>query len=398
MAMPVKIDILRNKFLSRLDDDALLKCFTIDAAARAVSFHQSFPGYAPTPLHDLSKLANKLNVKKIWLKDESFRFGLNAFKALGASYAVAVYLKNKFSIEEDLSFSIFKNETIRKDLEDFALVTATDGNHGRGVAWTAQQLGCRCKVYMPKGTTQNRLNNVKMHGADAVIIEGTYDDAVNLAKENSIKHGWLLAQDSSWEGYEIMPLWKMQGYLTIMSEIFSTQITEIPTHVFIQCGVGSFPAAVLAYLINRFRDRNIIFSVVEPQDAACIYESATSANGEPVSLTNEMKTIMAGLACGTPSILAWNIFKKYADFFIKCSDETTESGMRLLANKEFYNSKIISGESGAVTTGLLHSLLTSFPDYCKLLSLDERSKILLVSTEGNTDPDMYSKITAGKTF
>jgi len=393
--MSVQIDILRNKYKGSLLKDDLLKYFTLDEAAKAASFHRTFPGYKATPLLDLRSLADYLKVKKIWLKDESHRFGLNAFKMLGASYAVALHLKEKFSLPGEISYSIFSDENIRNKIKNVTLVTATDGNHGRGVAWTALQLGCKCHVYMPKGTTQNRLNNIKALGADAVIIDGSYDDAVNLAKENSIKYGWLLTQDSSWAGYETMPLRKMRGYLTIMDEIFSGQIKDKPTHVFVQCGVGSLPAAVAAYLVNKFNESDIIFSNVEPLDAACIYESAASNNGEPVSLTNEMTTIMAGLACGTPSTIAWNILKNHADFFIKCSDEVTVKGMRLLANKQFYNSKIISGESGAVTTGLVYCLKTGFPDYCEILSLNENSKILLISTEGDTDPDRYSQIIAG---
>ncbi len=396
--MSVRIDILKNRYKSSSLSDDLLKYFTIDEAAKAASFHKTFSGYCATPLLDLSLLAEELKVKKIWLKDESHRFGLNAFKVLGASYAVALYLKENFSICGNLSFSIFKDEKIRSKTKEITLVTATDGNHGRGVAWTAQQLGCKCKVYMPKGTTQNRLNNIRSLGADALIINGSYDDAVNLAKENSIKYGWLLTQDSSWAGYETMPLRKMQGYLTIMDEIFNGQIMEKPTHAFVQCGVGSLPAAMAAYLVNRFNESDIIFSNVEPADAGCIYETAASVDGEPVSLKNEMNTIMAGLACGTPSTIAWNIMKKHTDFFIKCTDEVTIKGMRLLANKQYFNSEIISGESGAVTTGLVYYLLNNFPDYSRILSLDENSKILLISTEGNTDPGRYDEIISGNSI
>lgn len=390
--MQARIDILKNNDSSMPATDNLLNYFTHDEAVKAASFHKSFPGYKATPLVNLCDLANRLNVKNIWLKDESKRFSLNAFKVLGASYAVAAYLKNKFAIEDDLTFSIFSNESIRNKLKEITLVTATDGNHGRGVAWTAQQLGCKCVVYMPKDSTQNRLNNIKSYGAEAIIINGSYDDAVNLAKENSIKRGWLLVQDSSWDGYETIPLWIMRGYLTMLHEIFNEQLLEKPTHVFVQCGNGTFPASALGYLVNRFKEEKAIFSVVEPIDAACVYESAASANREPISLTNEMNTIMAGLACGTPAKLAWNILNKYSDFFIRCADGAAIKGMRLLAETKFNDSHIISGESGAVTAGLLYYLKTGFPDYCSLLSLDENSKILLISTEGDTDPDVYNKI------
>jgi diaminopropionate ammonia-lyase len=184
----------------------------------------------------------------------------------------------------------------------------------------------------------------------------------------------------------------MQGYLTMFYEIFNEQALEKPTHIFIQCGNGSFPASALGYIVNRFKKQDVVFSIVEPLDAACVYQSAASEKREPITLTNSMNTIMAGLACGTPGKLAWNILKEHTDFFIKCSDETAEMGMRLLADNGSGSFNIISGESGAVTAGLLYCLRTGLPDYCNLLSLDENSKILLISTEGNTDPDVYNRI------
>lgn len=359
----------------------------------AFSFHSTFPNYKPTPLIELKGLSNHLGLKNIWIKDESHRFGLNAFKVLGASYAVVKYLTEFFGMKNvQATYTVLNDSPFRNRARNITLVTATDGNHGRGVAWTAQQIGCKSVIYMPKGTTQSRFENIKSHGADVTIIDGSYDDAVKLAKENSEKYGWLLVQDSSWNGYEKIPLMIMQGYLTIIREIFDVLKDEVPTHLFVQCGVGSLPAAVLAFLLNYFKDKKPGFVVVEPDDAACIYESTRLSS--IVTLTNEMNTIMAGLACGTPSKMAYDILTAHVDFFVKCSDDITIKGMQILGRQEFGDPKIISGESGAVTTGLLYYLLNDhkFGSLCDELKLNNESKVLLISTEGDTDPVMYRKI------
>ncbi len=367
--------------------------FNMNESKRASEFHKSFPIYSPTPLIDLKGLAEKLSVSKIWLKDESRRFNLNAFKVLGASYAAAKLLCEKFELDgSNLSFNIFQEPAIKQKIKNITFATATDGNHGRGVAWTAQQLGCKCVVYMPKGTTQSRFENIKSHGAGVTIIDGSYDEAVILAKKNSEKFNWILIQDTSWEGYEKIPLWIMQGYLTMMEEIFFQLKDEVPTHIFVQCGVGSLPAAVAAYCAERYNYNKPIFINVEPDDAACVFESIRNKN--ITSLTNEMKSIMAGLNCGTPSKIAFDILCAYGDYFIKCDDEITKTGMRILGKCESGDEKIISGESGAVTTGLIYNLLSndSNRELVNELNLNKNSRILLFSTEGDTDSDFYKSI------
>jgi len=384
------ITILHNKINNSIE---IVNNLSISTAAEVRNFHCSIKGYSATPLWRLNGLSKYLGVKDIWLKDESYRFGLNAFKVLGGSYAAAKILNELLELNEgQVSFSLYQNSTVREKVKDITLVTATDGNHGRGVAWTAQQFGCKCVVYMPKGSTRTRLNNIKSHGAQAFIIDGNYDEAVSLAKANSEKYGWILVQDSSWEGYEKNPTWIMNGYFTLMEEINEQLNGEIPTHIFIQCGNGSLPASILTYCIEKYRNGKPVFAVVEPGDAACIYESFSKQR--LTTLTNEMKTIMAGLACGTPSLLAWNILKDYSDYFIKCSDDVTIKGMRILSQQEFGDTKIVSGESGAVTTGLIYYLLTDSKNktHCNMLGLNENSRILLISTEGNTDPETYDKI------
>lgn len=375
----------------------LTSLFNEEETRNVIAFHKTFPNYFPTPLTTLNGLSQKLGISKIWLKDESHRFGLKAFKVLGASYAVAKYLCEHFGFDRnDISFSLFKKSEVQDLIKEITLATATDGNHGRGVAWTAQQLGCKCVVYMPKGTTQARFENIKSLGADVNIIDGSYDIAVRLAETNSKKFDWLLVQDTSWDGYETIPKWIMQGYLTILDEISSQLNGEKPTHVFVQCGVGSLPAAVWGYYSGK--NINPVLTVVEPDDAACVFESAK--NKKIVSLHNEMKSIMAGLSCGTPSKLAFDILNNLSDFFIKCSDDITKKGMQILGRQEFGDPKIISGESGAVTTGLLFYLLSDekYKSMAEELQLDKNSKVLLISTEGDTDPENYKKIVDEKTF
>ncbi len=367
--------------------------FSTKESCKSINFHKTFPNYKPTPLVNLTRLANCIGVSKILIKDESRRFGLNAFKVLGASYATAKIISEKFGLNgESLSFEIFNRPDVKLKMNNVTLVTATDGNHGRGVAWMAQQLGCKCVVYMPKGTTTARLNNIKNLGADASIIDGSYDDAVLLAKLNSEKFDWVLIQDTAWPGYEKIPLWIMQGYLTIMEEIDSQLNSEIPTHIFVQCGVGSLPAAILSYCIIKYKCAKPIFINVEPYDAACVFESVK--NNKIISLSNEMNSIMAGLCCGTPSNIAFDILSKHADFFIKCDDSITITGMNLLGRGGFGDTKIVSGESGAVTTGLVYKLLTdeTYSEFVNQLKINKDSKILLISTEGDTDPVFYKRI------
>jgi diaminopropionate ammonia-lyase len=249
---------------------------------------------------------------------------------------------------------------------------------------------------MPKNTTPSRYQNVKLLGAKVKIIDGDYDEASQFARSVATKNKWLLVQDSSWEGYEKISLLIMQGYLTLMHEVFDQLKNEKPTHVFIQCGVGSLPAAVLAYLINRFGDNRPTLCVVEPETAACVYESFEAGDGKLHSLKNEINTIMAGLACGTPSNIAWEIMKDHANYFITCDDEVTIDGMKILGRQQFGDQKIISGESGAVTLGLVFNLLSNSANnkFAEQLHLDNNSKIFLISTEGDTDPDVYQKIIA----
>lgn len=371
------------------------KDFSPEAARVVRRFHRTLPDYAPTPLVTLKNLAGRLGIRDIWVKDESHRFGLNAFKALGASYGMARVLAQKLHLDGyDLSFSLLRSPAVKRDLGETIFVTATEGNHGRAVAWAAERLGFGAVVYMPEGSSPARLEAIRSHGAEASIVEGNYDDAVRLAAREAEKNRWILLQDSSREGNETIPLRVMQGYLTMAEEVMEQLDGETPTHVFVQCGVGSFGAAVQAYFAALSGPQRPLFGAVEPTRAACLFKSARAGDGRPRKVRGSLKTIMAGLACGEPSETAWKILRDYADFFVTASDEVTMSGMRVLAHPVPGDRGMISGESGAVTLGLIYTILSdpAFSETAETLKLDSRSKVLLFSTEGDTDPEMYRKI------
>ncbi len=362
-------------------------------------FHRGVPRYRPTPLVHLQNLARFLGVKDIRVKDESVRFNLGAFKALGASYALSWAVAERLDLPVDqLSFAALMNTHLKEQVSQITCITATDGNHGRAVAWLAKQLGCKAVVYMPKGSSPARFRNIQEFGAEVSIIDGNYDDAVRLAEKHALEKGWLLIQDTAKPGYEQIPLRIMQGYMTMFNEALEQMGDNKPTHVFAQCGVGSFSGACQAYLAERFGEHRPVFTVVEPINAACYYESMVRGNGKPHVIRGSLETIMAGLACGEPNPLGWEILRDYADIFISCPDEVAMTGMRVLGNPLQGDQRIVSGESGAVTLGLLYRILRNqgYAPLTDALDLNEASSILLFSTEGDTDPEMYRKILSGE--
>lgn len=370
-----------------------------EVVQRVRELHKSFPQYKVTPLHHLRDLANHFGVKNIWLKDESYRFGLNAFKVLGGSYAVGKYLAEKLNVDiSELSFEKLRSKEIKEKLGDITFVTATDGNHGRGIAWAANELGQKSVVYMPKGSSEVRLNNIKKAGAEAYITDLNYDDTVRLAKQKAEENGWVLVQDTAWDGYEKIPNWIMQGYATLIDEAME-QIVETgssrPTHVFLQSGVGSFPASIQSYFVEKFGDNRPLTVIVEPHNANCFYKSMKMNGGNPHAVKGDLQTIMAGLACGEPSKTAWNVLKDYADVFISSPDYVAARGMRILANPIGNDPRIISGESGGgIGIGIV-SLLTENHTLAQIkeaLQINADSEILVISTEGDTDPEHYRKI------
>ena len=366
-----------------------------EAAKKARKFHSSFPQYKETPLQQLSNLAKELGVKDIFVKDESFRFGLNAFKVLGGSYAIGNYIAEKLCQDiNQVSFDKIISDETKSKLGKTTFISATDGNHGRGVAWTANQLKQKCVIYMPKGSSQERLNNIKSENADASITDLNYDDAVRLAAKNAEEKGWVLVQDTSWPGYEKIPTWIIQGYSTLALEVYEQLKSVKPTHIFLQAGVGSFATAMTGFFSSVYQDAKPVITIVEPNEAACIFKTIKADDGKIHPVTGDMKTIMAGLACGEPVTVGIDVLRNFADFFTSCPDYFAADGMRVLASTAKGDEKIVSGESGAAGFGCAYEILSNpeLSDVKKKLKITADSVLLFISTEGDTDKENYRKI------
>lgn len=386
------------QFQRKDKDKYPLDFLSLDVAKEVKTFHQSFPMYKETPLRDLKNLAKEIGLGAIYIKDESYRFSLNAFKVLGGSFAIGNYLAKtlKTSIK-DMPYERLISEEVRKDLGDMVFVTATDGNHGRGVAWTANQLKQHSVVYMPKGSAKERLDNIKAEGADAYIMDMNYDEAVRLANKMAEEKGWIMVQDTAWEGYEDIPTWIMQGYMTMGLEAYEELKRlqeEKPTHIFLQAGVGSFAASITGLFSSIYGEDRPVITIVEPNKADCLYRTAEADDESLHFVRGDMDTIMAGLACGEPCTIAWDILKDYADNFISCPDYVAAKGMRILGAPIDGDDRVISGESGAASLGCVAELMTnpSLNWIKEKLKLDESSRVLFFSTEGDTDRKNYLDI------
>ena len=380
-------------------DDVQVQNMSLEQMEKAISFHRSFPQYTVTPLTRLSGLADYLGLKRVYVKDESYRFGLNAFKVLGGSYAIARCIADELGKDvSEVPYDVLTSDKLREEFGQATFFTATDGNHGRGVAWAANKLGQKCVVRMPKGTTQTRLENIAKENATVTIEELNYDDCVRMAaKEAAETTRGIMVQDTAWEGYEKIPTWIMQGYGTLAMEA-DKQLEEDgcrPTHIFIQAGVGSLAGGVIGYFSNRFKENPPIMVVAEAIAADCLYRSAMQGDGNRVDVTGDMLTIMAGLACGEANTVSWDILRNHASAFVSCPDWVSANGTRIYGSPLRGDKQVISGESGSVTMGLLHAIMTrpEYKDLKEALKLDENSEVLLVSTEGDTDPDRYHEIT-----
>ena len=380
-------------------DQPCLNAFAPDAVAQVCAFHRGLPGYAPTPLTALPALAARLGAAQFLVKDESPRFGLNAFKALGGSYAIARWLCDRLSLPMDEhTFERLRSAPIG----GMTFITATDGNHGRGVAWTAKMLGCKAVVYLPKGSARERLENIRALGAEAAVTDWNYDDTVRYASAVADEKGYVLVQDTSWDGYEAIPTAIMQGYTTMAREICE-QLTENgmqpPTHLFLQAGVGAMAGAVAAYLTNVWGEKCPKIIVVEPDEADCFYRTASARDGKMHPVTGEMNSMMAGLCCGEPCPIGWEILRHTAAAFVSCDDSYAAYGMRLLGRPAGGDPRVVSGESGAVTAGVAAALMwetgTGVEGLRRLLGMDEGSRILVISTEGATDRVNYERVLRG---
>ncbi len=390
---------LENKRVQKdCDCESLSRLSPPGITGLARQFHRQLDGYRMSPLKGLSGLASMLGVGGIWVKDESQRLSLNSFKVLGGSFALYQFLRKRLGIRDrELTVSELKSDKVRAELGELIFATATDGNHGRGVAWAAMELGFKCVVYVHERTTKSRVRAIEEYGAEVKVIAGTYDDAVRKITQDAAENGWQIISDTTWEGYQDIPCWVMQGYTTLMSEVqeqLSAQGILRPTHVFVQAGVGALAASVIGYYQRLFRTDRPVTVVVEPEKAACLYASAEKGDGLPHSVGGTLDTIMAGLACGDPSPFAWDILDKTSDFFLSCPDFVAAKGMRVYGMPVAGDPFIVSGESGAVTLGALMFILDTpgLTDLKERMKLGPDSQILLINTEGNTDPEDFRRI------
>ena len=380
-------------------DDKFLDLMSEENVTKANEFHKSFPQYSVTPLQKLSALASYLGVKGIYCKDESYRFGLNAFKVLGGSYAMGRYIAKELGRDlSELPYNVLSSDKLREEFGQATFFTATDGNHGRGVAWAANRLGQKAVVRMPKGTTRTRFDNIANEGAEVTIEEMNYDDCVRMAAAEAAKteHG-IIVQDTAWDGYEEIPSWIMQGYGTLVLEAdkqLKENGVERPTHVFVQAGVGSLAGAVVGYFAHKYKENPPVMIVCEASAADCLYRSAAQADGNLVNVTGDLQTIMAGLACGEGNTIGWDILKNHVTVFASCPDWMSAKATRIYANPLESDPHIVSGESGSVPLGLVYTALhdEDAKDLKEALKLDENSNILVISTEGDTDPIRYREI------
>jgi diaminopropionate ammonia-lyase len=386
-------ELLNNSRVARLaayDSDGrseILSDKAFEVAKREIT---SWSGYSETPLRELPKLAQALGVRQILYKDEGGRFGLGSFKALGGAYAVFRLLSQEIERQKgvvvhtpDLVSDVFSDITSK-----ITVTCATDGNHGRSVAWGAQKFGCRCVIYVHAGVSDARCRAIAGYGADVRRVSGNYDDAVRQAASDAAKHGWHVVSDTSYEGYVNVPRDVMQGYSIMIDEALG-QSRQQPTHVFVQGGVGGLAAAVCSHLWQRYKEHRPKYIVVEPDKADCLYRSAVA--GKPTVVHGALDTIMAGLACGEVSLLAWKSLQPGTDAFMTITDEAAAEMMRILADSRFGDEPIVAGESAVAGVAGL-AIAAAHAGARASLSLDPDSVVLLFGTEGATDPEVYQRI------
>ena len=380
-------------------EDKCLPVMSLENIKQAREFHKSFPQYSITPLAKLDGMAEGLGLGGLFVKDESYRFGLNAFKVLGGSFAMARYIAQQTGKDvSELPYNVLTSDQLREEFGQATFFTATDGNHGRGVAWAANKLGQKSVVLMPKGSTQTRLNNILAENAVATIEEVNYDECVRMANDMAMKtESGVMVQDTAWDGYEEIPSWIMQGYGTMVMEA-DQQLKEAgidrPTHVFVQAGVGSLAGAVVGYFAHKYKENPPVMVVCEASAADCLYRSAMKESGDLVNVGGDLQTIMAGLACGEANTIGWDILRNHVSVFASCPDWMSAKATRIYANPLGNDPHIVSGESGSVPLGLCFTALhdEDAKDLKEALKLDENSNVLVISTEGDTDPVRYREI------
>ncbi len=372
--------------------EARKKILNLHAGREAMAAISCWPGYQPTPLADLRGLAAELGVRTLLYKDESQRFGLKSFKALGGAYAVARLLQRIVfeKLDREVAAAELAARRFKDIIGDVTVTCATDGNHGRSVAWGARTFGCRCVIFIHARVSAARADAIAALGARVERTPGNYDDAVRVSSEEAQRNGWHLVSDTSFSGYTDIPRDVMQGYSVMLEEEAARWEAGPPTHVFVQAGVGGLAAAVCAYFWERFGAARPRIVTVEPDHAACLFESAKA--GVRQTVEGDLDTVMAGLACGEVSLLAWEILETGVDFFTTIPDAAALEVMRRLAGGCGGDPPLVGGESGvAGLAGLIAG--AGDPAIRGCIGLDARSTVFTIGTEGDTDPELYERIT-----
>lgn len=373
--------------------DAAWRVLTAEDFATARAEISAWEGYAPTPLVSLAALASRAGVGAIHYKHEGPRFGLGSFKALGGSYAAQRVLQREVARRRGATVSLgdIRDGTHADEVAQITLVSATDGNHGRSLAWGCQRFGAPCRIYIHAEVSEGRAAAMRDLGAEVIRIAGDYDASVALARAEAEAHGWFVVSDTSWPGYTQPPRDVMAGYGVMTHEICNA-LEVPPTHVFLQGGVGGLAAGVAAGLRQVWGKAAPRVVIVEPERAACLFESARAGAATPVAITEE--TLMAGLSCGEPSALAWEILAEEASDFLTIPDAIVAPTMRLLARPLAGDATVEAGESAVA--GLAALLAAEQDDGLRArLGLDGQSRVLLIGSEGVTDPAIFKRIMAG---
>lgn len=359
-----------------------------DASESPIAFHRLMPSYEPTPLLDCPTIATRLGVARVLVKDESQRLGLPSFKMLGASWATACAVRSQWLDGESRVLTPQQLRAAIPRPQDKRLVAATDGNHGRGVARMARLLGVQCTIFVPQGTARSRVSDIEGEGAVVHVVDGSYDDAIRLSAEEA-RPDSLIISDTSWEGYETTPADVARGYSTMFAEVddaVERSSIQSPSFVAFQAGVGSFASAGIAHYRTTDRSDVVTTLIVEPRSASCLLASARA--GGLTEVPPPHTSAMAGLNCGLPSQLAWPTVRRGTDVFVGIDDEMAEEAMRVYAA-----TGIVAGESGAATLGALLAVADNEDTGARTaMGLDPTSIVLLINTEGATDPVNYERV------
>jgi len=360
-----------------------------DAAEREIS---QWPGYAPTPLHALPALASRLGLGALWYKDESTRFGLKSFKALGGAYAVFRLIQKAIAAAHG-GHQATPAEILAGQYRDIVgaltVTCATDGNHGRSVAWGAQLFGCRCVIYIHATVSEGRRAAIAHYGAEVIRVPGNYDDSVRHTAAEAERNGWTVVSDTTYEGYRDIPIDVMHGYGVMAREMVRQLGDELPTHVIVQAGVGALAASVCAAFWLAWGERRPVFIIAEPEQADCFFQSGQA--GRPVAVHGDLDTVMAGLACGEVSPVAWEILSGGANHYTTVGDRFALEAMRVFALPQDGDAAIVSGETGGTGLGLLLAAAGE-PAVRQALGLDANARVLLIGSEGDTDPVIYREV------